>query len=186
MASPKRSPSQIARDRATIAELYLRGWQQVRISEHLTEQSEEGIAYSLDMIRRDLREIRAQWRKSALIDFDAVKQEQLAKLDMMEVQTWDQWLRSCEDYQKHTTGKGTQGPIDKTETGGQTGDPRYMNVLLSIIERRCKLLGLDAPQKVAPTDPDGKKPYNPPSAEEASQRITELLDKLKFNAGRNS
>ncbi|MDO6747189.1 hypothetical protein [Gilvimarinus sp. 1_MG-2023] len=183
MASPKRTPSQIARDRADIADMYLRGWQQVRIAEHLTQKSEDGIQYSLDMVRRDLREVRAQWRKSALIDFDAAKQEQLAKLDMMECQVWDQWLRSCEDYKKHTTGKGAQGPIDKTETGGQTGDPRYMNVLLSIIERRCKLLGLDAPTKVAPTDPDGKEPYNPPSSEEATKRIAELMAKLNYAGG---
>lgn len=184
MASPKRTPSQIARDRATIAELYLRGWQQVRIAEHLTEQSDGNIQYSLDMVRRDLREVRAQWRKSALVNFDAAKQEQLAKLDMMEAQTWEQWLRSCDDYEKHTKGIGAQGPINKVETGGQTGDPRYMNVLLSIIERRCKLLGLDAPTKVAPTDPTGDKPYSPPSAAEVEKRIAELMAKLNY-AGSN-
>jgi len=183
VASPKRTPKQIAADRADIADMYLRGWQQVRIAEHLTKVSEHGITYSLEMVKRDLKEVRAQWRRSALIDFDAAKQEQLAKLDLMECQVCDQWLRSCEDYKKHTEGSTPKGPIDKTETGGQTGDPRYMNVLLSIIERRCKLLGLDAPTKVAPTDPTGDKPYSPPSAIEAEQRITELMAKLKYASG---
>lgn len=183
MAAKKRTPNQIANDRAIIADLYLRGWQQIRIAEHLTEQSQHDIIYSLDMVRRDLQEVRAQWRKSALIDFDAAKQEQLAKLDMMECQTWTQWLRSCENYAKKTTGVDSRGTIDKTETGDQSGDPRYMNVLLSIIERRCKLLGLDAPQKIAPTDPTGKEPYSIPTSEEAEKRIAELIHKLNYAGG---
>lgn len=184
MAAPKRTPDQIARDQAIIAELYLRGWQQARIADHLS--AENGIQYSIEMIRRDLRMVREKWRNSALSNFNEIKQEQMAKLDLMEAKTWDQWMRSCEDYHKHTSGLGPQGPIDKTETGGQTGDPRYMTVLLSIIERRCKILGIDAPQKIAPTNPDGDKPYEAPTSSEVKARIQELLEKLNFNhAGSN-
>jgi hypothetical protein len=180
LAAPKRNKDQIKRDQAIVAELYLKGWQQVDIADHLT--AEFGIEYSVEMIKRDLRLVRERWLKSSLRDFDELRSEQLAKLDLMELQTWEQWARSCADYSKKTTGTGPQGPIDKTETGSQSGDPRYINVLLSIIERRCKLLGLDAPQKVAPTNPEGDQPYNPPSATEAEKRIQELMAKL-YDAG---
>jgi hypothetical protein len=33
--------------------------------------------------------------------------------------------------------------------------------ILRIMERRAKLLGLDAPTKIAPTDPTGEKTYDP-------------------------
>ncbi len=33
--------------------------------------------------------------------------------------------------------------------------------LISIMERRAKLLGLDMPVKIAPTNPEGDKPYDP-------------------------
>lgn len=39
------------------------------------------------------------------------------------------------------------------------GDTQANGVLLRILERRSKLLGLDAPDKLAPTTPDGAAPY---------------------------
>lgn len=39
------------------------------------------------------------------------------------------------------------------------GDPQAVTAALRVMERRAKLLGLDAPQKIAPTDPTGKNPY---------------------------
>lgn len=41
------------------------------------------------------------------------------------------------------------------------GDLRAIDRWLRISERRAKLLGLDAPTKVAPTDPTGDLPYRP-------------------------
>lgn len=38
----------------------------------------------------------------------------------------------------------------------QTGDMHAVATCLKLMERRAKLLGLDAPQKVAETDPEGK------------------------------
>jgi len=39
------------------------------------------------------------------------------------------------------------------------GDPQSVATALRVMERRAKLLGLDAPQKIAPTDPSGENPY---------------------------
>ena len=39
------------------------------------------------------------------------------------------------------------------------GDATSIAAALRVMERRAKLLGLDAPQKIAPTDPSGENPY---------------------------
>lgn len=187
MASPKRNKQQILLDRIIISGLYMRGWPQGKIAEHLSSRESDfapRIQYSEDMIKRDLKVIRDGWLESSLRNFGEMRAEQLAKLDTQEAEAWREWQRSCEDYKKKIMGTSAQGKIDKTETGTQTGDPRYLNAILSIIERRCRLLGLDLPHKVAPTTPDGAKAYQPNnikslSGAELEQRIKELQEKLK-------
>lgn len=50
--------------------------------------------------------------------------------------------------------------------------------ILKIMERRAKLMGLDAPSKVAPTNPNGDEPYDRPMTDaELDARIAELLEK---------
>ena len=60
----------------------------------------------------------------------------------------------------------------------EAGDLKAIDRVLKLSERRAKLMGLDAPTKVAPTNPDGDGPYAPPSTEaETDARIAELLAK---------
>lgn len=182
MAAPKRTLNQIERDRAQIASMYLSGAQQIHIVEKLTLQND--IEYSLDMIKRDLIVLRKRWRESSLRDFDEARAEQLEKLDVMELAAWEQWNRSCLDYKKTTTGSSLkEGAFEKEETGIQTGDPRYLTIIHSCIDRRCKLLGLYAPTKISPTNPEGDKPYQPTSAAEVEARTLELLKKLGHASG---
>ena len=57
-----RSKIQRDRDRATVAELRLKGWTQQQIADYLeVDQS---------TISRDLRVLEQQWKESALRDFD--------------------------------------------------------------------------------------------------------------------
>lgn len=50
---------------------------------------------------------------------------------------------------------------------------------LRILEREAKLLGLDAPAKVAPTTPEGSDPYDSMSDAELAERIEKLLSKAR-------
>lgn len=160
MAATKRTPDQVMRDQAKIAERYLKGFKMFEIADELD--------LSMNQIKYDLREIRKRWRQSSVRDFDAHREEQLARLDLMEASLWREWERSCGDPD-----------LDKELDGPpQTGDPRYMTVMLNIIERRSKLLGLDAPTKLAPTNPDGDEPYKQIAPDEIDARIHELLAKL--------
>ena len=146
-----RKTDKLLERRRDVARRYLEGMTQVAIAAEL--------GVGLRTVKRDLFNIREQWKKSAIRDFDEVKAEQLAKLDRMECEVWEQWRRSCEDYEKRVVEDRTAtqfpGTNERTETGGQYGDPRYMNTLVSIIEQRCKLMGLNAPQKISATNPQG-------------------------------
>lgn len=57
----------------------------------------------------------------------------------------------------------------------QAGDMRAIETMLRIQERAARYLGLDAPAKVAPTDPSGSKPYEPTSRAQIAAGLAELL-----------
>ena len=85
---------------------------------------------------RDLEKIRCQWLESSIRDFDEAKADELAKIDNLEREHWEAWARSRREE-------------------GQTGDPRFLNGVLKCIERRCKLLGIDALERKEYSGPDG-------------------------------
>ncbi|MCK7458487.1 hypothetical protein [Idiomarina aminovorans] len=165
MAATKRTPDQVMRDQASIAEMYLKGFRMYEIA--------DARGLSMNQVKYDLREVRKRWRQSSVRDFDAHREEQLARLDLMEASLWREWERSCGSPEAEELEKGK-----KSDGPPQTGDPRYMTVMLNIIERRSKLLGLDAPTKLAPTNPDGDEPYKQIAPDEIDARIHELLAKL--------
>jgi hypothetical protein len=154
MSGKRRSNGQLARDRRRIADLYLQGELQADIAVQLKiDQS---------TVSRDIAHLQAEWRKSALVDIDARKSQELAKVDRLEREYWAAWERSCEDAEtatqkqrgKVTKAAGEDGQfvaeqpaeISKTRKG-QAGDPRFLSGIQWCIERRCKILGIDAPEK---------------------------------------
>lgn len=139
-----RSTSQKIRDRRRIADLYLQGETQIDIAEK--------VGISQGTVSRDIKFLQDFWLKSSLIDFDEAKSKELAKVDRLEREYWDAWERSCEDAES-TTEKEIElddRTIRKeaTQTAkGQAGDPRFLAGVQWCIEKRCKILGLDAPIK---------------------------------------
>jgi len=150
-----RSPDQIRKDRAEIAGLYLQGWTQAEIGARLG-LSRQQIGYDLEAVRRE-------WLQSTLMDFHAKKAEELARIDRLEREYWAAWEASRKERQTTTTEQTTDAEGERLKAGirkvEQTGDPRYLAGVQWCIEQRCKALGLNAPQKVAPTTPDGREPY---------------------------
>jgi hypothetical protein len=170
MPGEKRSKAQKIKDRETISRLRLRGRTLSEIA------AETGL--SVMTVRRELKALVGEWQKNAAEDIAAVKARELRRLDAIEAETWSEWERSKQDYVKKVAEKGgKEGSKSKIETGGQCGDPRYLTVLVNIGERRAKILGMDAPQKVAPTDPSGEREYSSYSDAEIEARIAELTAK---------
>jgi DNA-binding transcriptional MerR regulator len=56
------------------------------------------------------------------------------------------------------------------------GDVQSIAQALKVMERRARLLGLDAPTKIAPTDPTGEREYHELTDAERVARITAIVD----------
>ena len=148
MAAPKRTAIQIERDRRDIADLYLQGWTQHRIAEKLTGKDGREYVISRAMVAYDLGKIENAWRTSALIDLNDARARELAKVDHLERVYWDAWLRSCEDAETLRQEGSGEAPSKIVKTSrGQAGDPRFLTGVQWCIERRCKIIGVDAPSK---------------------------------------
>ncbi len=123
--------------------MYLHGALQVDIADAL------GINQST--VSRDLQALHKEWQESALIDVDAAKAQELARVDELERTYWEAWIRSCEDAETATTKAVTVGADKRYEAATrrqeQTGDPRFLAGVQWCIEQRCKIIGLYAPTK---------------------------------------
>lgn len=141
MAEKKREHFQRESDYERITSLYLRGWRQVDIATELG-LSQQQISY-------DLRTIQERWRKSTAINLDEAKQKELSRIDELEREFWAAWEASKTERTKARQEKGAKGVITKAsmEKEQRDGNPAFLNGVLSCIDRRCKLLGLDAPEK---------------------------------------
>lgn len=176
MPGEKRSKAQKIKDREQIAALRLRG--------RTMQQIADAVGISFATVRRELKALVGEWQESAAEDIAAVKARELQKLDAIEEEAWREWERSKEDWIKKSSkkGGGNSDPETKVETGGQCGDPRYLQALLGIQDRRAKILGMDAPTKIAPTDPSGQHEHGKMTDEELNARIAELAAKVAAKA----
>lgn len=147
MAAPKRTADQILNDRRIIADRYLRGDHQADIARDLG-LSQQQISY-------DLKIIRAEWLQSAIRNFDEAKAIELAKIDAVELEYWTAWKRSTEDKEITYSERSEKGSKEGERREGQSGNPAFLDGILKCIERRCKLLGLDAPEKKEITGKNG-------------------------------
>ena len=158
----RRDTAQIARDRKRIGDCYLKGWLQADIADEL------GISQAT--VSRDIKALQQAWLDSALIDFNEAKARELAKVDQLEREYWQAWERSCEDAETETQKakgdvrkyEGNDGqfvqerPAEVTKTRkGQAGDPRFLAGIQWCINKRCDILGIDAPRRHELSGPDG-------------------------------
>lgn len=172
MAAPARTKDERERDLDEVARLYLQGMTQAAIAAQLSKDSSRSYTVTQRTISRDMEVVRKRWLDSSLRNFDAAKAQELAKIDNLEREAWESWHRSIGTRRVTSTGRetgGRDGNKDKAQvrTEDMLGDPRYLAQIQSCIDRRCKLLGLDAPAKIAPTNPDGTEPYDGSTSDSA-------------------
>lgn len=148
MATVKRTKAERESDLALLADRYLSGHTLNAIADEICQ----GRPYSLSpqTIHYDLKTLRKRWLESSIRDFDHARSEELAKVDKLELTYWQAWERSIKSKQSTVTSKKegqyaeTSGSI-KTEQ--RDGEPRFLAGVMTCIDKRCKLLGLDAPQR---------------------------------------
>lgn len=144
----KRPKIQRDRDRATVAELRLKGWSQQQIADYLeVDQS---------TVSRDLKALEQQWKETALRDFALDRAMTLEKLRLAEKEYWDAWQRSQASKETSvreqlrnaiasqedglTAGGGRVKISTKTEQ--KTGEAVFLNGVVKCVELQAKLLGL--------------------------------------------
>jgi len=149
-----RPKTDIAARRREVGRLYLQGKTQPEIAVEL--------AISQPTISRDLKALRDEWLQSALVDLNEAKSKELAKVDALELEYWDGWRRSCEDAETvkqkgKAAGEGGKPQVTDVEktAKGQAGDPRFLQGIQWCINKRCEILGIDAPKRTDITS-DGK------------------------------
>lgn len=147
MASHKRNVKRlvILERRKNVAKRYLRGETQWEIAR----------AFEVDQatISTDLKAIQQEWLAQAVLDRGEWTARELARIDEVERNAWTAWSRSQEDAQVlRAKMRGQQSETEKVSKG-QAGDPRYLEIVLKCVAKRCELLGLDAPK----TSGDGKQ-----------------------------
>ena len=153
MAATNRKPAEREFHRAEIARRYLAGTPQYIIA--------QAIGLSEQMVSYDLHVLAERWKQSALFDVDAAKARELAKLDNLEREYWAAWEASKHDKQIAVQKSGGgERPLQVKEAmlrkEGQSGNPAFLAGVMSCIERRCRLLGLDAPLKNEHSGPNGR------------------------------
>lgn len=129
-----------------VSRLYLQKYRLADIAE------EAGV--TKQQICYDLKAVRALWLASAIRDFDEAKSQELAKLDALEESLWEAWRKSTLPknikqliVEKH--GRRIHSKKDLKREEESVGDPRYLAGIQRVIDKRCELLGLDAPIKTA-------------------------------------
>lgn len=133
----KRQPAQIEKDRRNIARMYLQGMLQSEIGEQL------GLSQST--ISNDLKVIQKEWFTERINDINERKMMELKKVDNLEIEYWDAWKRSQENAETRITEIGIRSEKETVKEEGQVGNPSFLQGVQWCINKRCQLLGLDAP-----------------------------------------
>ena len=134
--------------RRRVASLYLRGLRQWEIGRQL--------GVTQQCIARDVAALENEWLAAAVVDLDAAKAKELARIDRLERVAWRAWRRSCQRKERASTRLEKKLHEDaqqgKTVTSKQTelrdGNPEYLKRVEWCINKRCELLKLNPPQRL--------------------------------------
>jgi len=157
--SMKRSREQLARDRAELFALFLKGYTYRAIQVTFNKaETERGYALSKTQVFDDIKAALKEFKVSNAQMVDDQMHIELARINKLEREYWDAWERSCSMRRKI---KIEGGAIDGGQTSGGSlkertseelfGDPRYLQGVQWCVDRRCKLMGLDQPIEITGT-----------------------------------
>jgi hypothetical protein len=157
---------EVADRRKTIADLLLQGWTQKAIAAH--------VRVAPSTVTRDVQEIERQWRESTIRDFDAIREHDVRKLDLVETEAWAGWRRSQAPLQAASMTEGAAGENRRTSSlKHQYGNPRFLEQVVRCIAERGLLLGLH-PTIVPQEEPIHERV----SLEVRRERVLGLLSQL--------
>lgn len=144
----RRTPEQRENDLVFCTDLFLRGYSYRQIADLLNQRNAKmGLDYAIVppmRVYKDLKQLLINWKREHEENIDLYITKELSKLDKIEAELWDAWERS----KKRIVSKIRQSGLKTERSETFAGNPRYLDLVLSVQQRRAKLLGLDAPVKV--------------------------------------
>lgn len=144
MAAPKFTKAQREANLLKVSDLYLTGKTQAHIAGVIGCSQPQVSAY--------LRKLYKRWQDAATINIDHLKARELARLDKIEAEAWSAWERSQADAETETTSTFDGKATSTLKREGQVGDPRFLDIVNKCIAQRCKIIGIEAPQKIEMRD----------------------------------
>lgn len=149
MGNDRRTEIEMEHRRGGVAKLYLEG--------NSLRQIAGRLGCSHQTVKLDMDFMYGEWQQERKPTFDEAVTKELRKLDKLESQAWDGWERSCRDAEKTIEENGVTEKGDfiksRKEVAPQAGDPRFLQVILQAMQRRCTILGIDAPKKIEDVTP---------------------------------
>lgn len=160
---------------------YLMGWTYGEVAEKVNgENAVVGCQYKLtaDNVRNDIekelgRKVRLLRQEGGM---DRLITKEAEKLDLLEKAAWDDYMKSRE--KKRTVKTADGGEVTET-VRDSVGNPKFLDVLLRISERRGKLLGYDSPLQVDVTARQGGATRGYDFSKIPEKRLLEMADLLQ-------
>lgn len=126
-----------------VCELYLQGKYQHEIAKEL--------GVSIKTVTRDLKAVEAIWLASAVTNFDKMRAEELARINLLERTYYRAWKRSLRSKEDSVSGRTTTGRGDEVKEATKAeirrrqgeGNPAFLAGVERCSKARREMFGLD-------------------------------------------
>ncbi len=163
---PKRTKEQHEADMALMAKLLLReNLTPPEIADRIAKERTYTLAQST--IREDIKTLVQRWRDAYLDDIDVLKGRELRRIDELESAYWDSYAKSLKGsafYKEDVSETQTEDKLGMDDsqadespkrkifrsrkfTDERDGEVKFLNGIQWCINKRCEILGLNAPLK---------------------------------------
>ncbi|WP_162055040.1 hypothetical protein [Pontibacter pamirensis] len=151
-----RKPNIVERDRNIVAEYYIKGYSTRSIAKLIGETVGNGYTVTHNTVSKDIRALLKQWSADRINDIDQRKTIELEKLDKLERTYWEAWEKSARDHKKKSIKVSGKAKTPKEKLYREIteaeivayGNPSFLSGIQWCIDKRCKILGIDAPAQM--------------------------------------
>lgn len=179
--SIRRTKGEMEEDKRYLALWYVQGYSQREMCQMISQV--RGREYGSGVISGTLKKIREAWIEEYMPPYAEMQAKELARLDKMERELWDAWERSKRDAEAETVEEshesGKDGVYDRNKTvrdrAGRDGDPKFIEQILKVVDKRAKIVGLYQASKV---EVDWRKEAEAAIGDGASEMFEEMVEHL--------
>ena len=161
---------EIEKRREIVASLYTRGVPYAEIARQVGVKSKQ-------TVWADIQAILDDWRKYHLTDINKFLLVELRRTMEIENEAWHEWERSKLDRESVRVTEAIMTDLDlddptlisivgglipterQTTKAGRLGDPAYLLIIDKMIDKRAKLLGLYAPERLQLENPEDARDF---------------------------